>query len=190
MSSHRVLLTGANGFLGSHILHQLLPRQNVSVRAVVRSESKIQTVKDDFGTFSNLDFAIVPDITAPNAFHEALSKTDVPFDTVLHAASPFLYKAVTDNRVFLDPAIKGTTEILNSIKAVAPSVKRVIVTSSFASVGDLANPESMKGKVYTEEDWNPVPWDEAVSSPNKGVAYQASKKFAEVCGTLRMREPF
>lgn len=180
MSSHRILLTGANGFLGSHILRQLLPRPNVSVRAVVRSASKIESVKSDFGTYTNLDFAIVPDITAPNAFHEALSKTDVPFDTVIHSASPFLYSAVTNNRDFLDPAVKGTTEMLESVKAVAPSVKRVIVTSSFAAVGDLANADKMRGRTFTEEDWNPLSWDEAVSSPNKGVAYQASKKFAEV----------
>ena len=190
MSSHRILLTGANGFVGSHILRQLLPRPNVSVRAVVRSSLKIETVKNDFGSFSNLDFAIVPDITAPNAFHEALSKTDVPFDTVIHTASPFLYKAVSDNREFLNPAVRGTTEILESVKAVAPDVKRVIVTSSFASVGDLANVDAMRGKNYTEEDWNPITWDEAVSTSVKNVWYQASKKFAEVSIVLQLRLDF
>ncbi len=114
MSTHRLLLTGANGFLGSHILEQLLPRENVSVRAVVRSESKINAVKHDFGQYENLDFAIVPDITSENAFHDALTKTDVPFDSVIHSASPFLYTKVDDNREFLDPAVKGTTEILTA----------------------------------------------------------------------------
>ena len=180
MSNHRILLTGANGFLGSHILRQLLPRPEVSVRAVVRSASKIESVKNDFGSYNNLDFAIVPDMTSPDAFHEALSKADVPFDTVIHTASPFLYKAVTDNHDFLDPAVKGTTEILKSVKAVAPTVKRVIITLSFAAVGDLANPANMRGRTFTEDDWNPVSWDEAVVTTNKGVAYQASKKFAEV----------
>ena len=180
MSNHRILLTGANGFLGSHILNQLLPRSNVSVRAVVRSAAKIEAVKNDFGKHANLEFAVVPDITAPYAFNEALSCTDVPFDTVIHTASPFLYKAISDNRDFLDPAVKGTTEILKSVKAVAPSVKRVIVTSSFAAIGDLAQQDKMRGKNYTEDDWNPVCRDEAVSTTNKGVGYQASKKFAEV----------
>ena len=179
MATHRILLTGANGFVGSHILKQLLPRSNVSVRAVVRSQSKIEDVKHDFGNFKNLDFAIVPDITSPNAFHEALQDTDTPFDAVIHSASPFLYKAVSSNREFLDPAIHGTEGILKSIKAVAPSVKRVVVTSSFAAVGDFAKLADAHGKVYTEEDWNPVTFDEALNSDNKNLAYQASKKFAE-----------
>lgn len=179
-TSHRILLTGSNGFLGSHILKQLLPRSGVSVRAVVRSPSKVEDVKNDFGSYSNLDFAVVPDITSPNAFHEAFSKTDVPFDIVIHSASPFLFKDVKSNRDFLDPAVKGTTEILKSVKAVAPSVKRVIVTSSFAAVGDLANPEKMYGKMYTDDDWNPVSWEEALESTNSRVGYQGSKKFAEV----------
>ena len=121
----------------------------------------------------------MPDITSDNAFHDALTKTEVPFDTVIHCASPFLYTKVDDNREFLDPAIKGTTEILKNVKAVAPGVKRVIVTSSFAAIGDLTNAESMHNKVMTDADWNPVTWEQAVNG-NQGVGYQASKKFAEV----------
>jgi nucleoside-diphosphate-sugar epimerase len=180
MTTHHILLTGANGFLGSHILKQLLPHADVTVRAVVRSAAKIDAVKLDFGSYDNLDFVIVPDITAPQAFDDALTNTSVPFTTVIHSASPFLYKAISSNLEFLTPAVEGTTGILKSIKAVAPSVKRVVVTSSFAAVGDLANPEHMKGKKLTENDWNPVTWDEAVNG-SRGVAYQESKKFAEVC---------
>ena len=176
---HRVLLTGANGFLGSHILKQLLDHPDVSVRAVVRSASKVEAVKQDFNEYDNLDFAIVPDITAPNAFHEALSSSDTPFNLVVHSASPFLYKAVSDNREFLDPAVNGTTEILRSVKAVAPGVKRVVITSSFASDADLAHPDKMAGRTYTDDDWNPITWDQALQG-GKGDAYQGSKKFAEV----------
>lgn len=178
-AKHRVLLTGANGFLGSHILKHLLDYPNVSVRAVVRSASKVEAVKKDFSGYDNLDFAIVPDITVPNAFHEALSSSDTPFNLVVHSASPFLYKAVSDNRQFLDPAVNGTTGILKSVKAVAPSVKRVVITSSFASDADLAHQDKMAGRTYSDDDWNPITWDEALKG-DKGAAYQGSKKFAEV----------
>ncbi|KAK5110782.1 hypothetical protein LTR85_000727 [Meristemomyces frigidus] len=178
MAPSRILLTGANGFLGAHILRQLLPRPGVFVRAVVRSQAKVEAVTQDFSGFSNIDFAIVPDITAPQAFDDALSKTDVPFDAVIHTASPFLYSAVTGNRDFLDPAVKGTTEMLKAVQAVAPSVKRVVITSSFAAVGDLAHMDKMAGSRYTEADWNPVTWEEALAG-DMNTAYQGSKKFAE-----------
>lgn len=189
MSSHRVLLTGANGFLGSHILKQLLDHPGVSVRAVVRSASKVEAVKNDFGAYGNLDFAVVPDITAPNAFHEALSSSDVPFDLVIHSASPFLYKAATNNRDFLDPAVNGTTEILKSVKAIAPAVKRVVVTSSFASVADFPHPDKMAGKTFVDDDWNPITWDEALKATDKNIPYQGSKTFAEVCSAVENLHP-
>ena len=181
MAPSRILLTGANGYLGSHILQQLLPRENVSVRAVVRSQSKVEDVKHDFPA-PNLDFAIVPDITASDAFEHALSDTERPFDTVVHTASPFLYKAVTDNSQFIDPAVKGTTQMLKDVIAYAPSVKRVIITSSFAAVGDLAHMDKMNGHVYTEKDWNPVTLETALTG-DMNTAYQGSKKFAEVGAT-------
>ena len=187
MPHHRILLTGANGFLGSHILKQLLDYPNVSVRAVVRSASKVEAVKNDFSGYDNLDFAVVPDITAPKAFHKALTSSDVPFDLVVHSASPFLYKAISNNRDFLDPAVNGTTEILRSVQAVAPNVKRVVITSSFASVADLPHPEKIAGKTFVDDDWNPITWEEALNATDKGVPYQGSKTFAEVSSRSRYR---
>lgn len=176
MSPSRVLLTGANGFVGSHILSQLL-NANFSVRAVVRSQSKADTVRGDFPSPS-LDFAIVPDITTPGAFDEALKSTP-PFDAVIHTASPFLYRAVSSNREFLDPAIKGTTEILQGVQRVAASsVKRVIITSSFAAIGAFGQYDDAN-KVYTSADWTPTTLDAALATTDLGIAYRASKKFAE-----------
>jgi nucleoside-diphosphate-sugar epimerase len=76
----------------------------------------------------------------------------------------------------LDPAVIGTTGILKSIKKSAPSVKRVVITSSFASI---INP--FKGNwpehTYSEEDWNPITAEQAIENPANG--YRASKTFAE-----------
>lgn len=69
---------------------------------------------------------------------------------------------------FLDPAIKGTTGILKAIKAHAPTVKRVVITSSFAAI---VNPKQHP-KVYSEKEWNPVTWEEAMDHSN---VYRASK---------------
>ena len=130
MAPSRILLTGANGFIGAHILRQLLPRPGVSVRAVVRSPAKVAALQRDFAGFANLDFAVVPDITAPGAFEAALAETEVPFQAVIHTASPFVFKGMSENRRFLDPAVQGTRGILEAIQRVAPRVERVVVTSS------------------------------------------------------------
>jgi nucleoside-diphosphate-sugar epimerase len=54
--------------------------------------------------------------------------------------------SVTDTkRDLLDPAIIGTTGILKAIKKNAPSVKRVVITSSFASIMDAS-----KGTSWTD----------------------------------------
>lgn len=177
--SKRILLTGANGFVGSWVLDHLL-RQGHFVRAVIRSESKAERVSSDFPAYeSHLDFGIVPDITAPGAFDEVV-KSDPSFDVVIHTASPYLYKVITDNREFLDPAIRGTMGVLESVKKNAPEVKRVVVTSSCAAIINFAGEiVSKPQKIYTEDDWNPTTWESALEgTPNH--AYQASKKFAEL----------
>lgn len=74
---------------------------------------------------------------------------------------------MTRNQQLLDPAIIGTTGILKSIKAAAPSVKHVVVTSSFAAI---VNP--FKGDwpehTYSEEDWSPLTHEQALENPMSG----------------------
>ncbi|KAK6951212.1 hypothetical protein Daesc_007743 [Daldinia eschscholtzii] len=179
-ASHRVLLTGANGFIAQHILSQLL-EAGFSVRAVARSQSKIDALKKSFSKYVDtpqLDFGVVPDITVPGAFDEVLV-SDPPFDIVIHTASPFFLRPVAST-VFLDPAIKGTTEILSGITRVAPTVKRVLVTSSFAAIVDFsANPISNPPKIYTRDDWNPTTYEQALATDNPNISYAASKSLAE-----------
>jgi len=177
--AQKVLLTGANGFLGSHILSELL-KSGFNVRSVVRSQAKVSQIQQDFPTYtSQMDFAIVPDMTAPNAFVSAL-QSNQPITTVIHQASPFFFASITTNAEFLDPAIKGTTSLLHTIKAHAPSVKRVIYTSSCAAIINFDAPVGTDPKkIYTEDDWNPVKYSEALVG-SKAVAYRASKKFAEL----------
>ncbi|KAI1404263.1 putative NADPH-dependent methylglyoxal reductase GRE2 [Hypoxylon fuscum] len=180
-TSHRILLTGANGYLAQHVLSQALEAGH-SLRAIVRSQSKVDVLKKSFSKYVDtpqLEFGVVPDITTPGAFDEVLKSTP-PFDIVLHTASPFFLRPVTSTD-FLDPAIKGTTEILEGITRVAPSVKRVVVTSSFAAIHNMAAPDQIQNppKICTSEDWNNVTFEEAMATVNPVITYPASKKFAE-----------
>jgi nucleoside-diphosphate-sugar epimerase len=61
-----------------------------------------------------------------------------------------------------------------------PNIKRIVITSSFASVLDA----SRKGPpyfTYTGVDWNPLTYEESVDpSTSAVIAYRGSKKFAEL----------
>jgi len=168
-----ILVTGASGFVAAHVLNSFLVR-GYNVRGTVRSEASADNVKKSHAKYlSQLSFAIVNDIAAPGAFDEAVKGVD----GVIHTASPFQISVENNERDLLDPAIKGTTGILAAIKKYNPNVKRVVITSSFASIFD-ASKGTRPGYTYTEGDWNPVTWDEAKTG-NGGVAYMASKTFAE-----------
>lgn len=84
------------------------------------------------------------------------------------------------------PAIQGTINLLTSIEAHAPSVKRVVITSSFAAMIDLT-----KGfpadHVCNEADWNDMTYDYAKTAP-AFVAYTASKALAEKAAWKFMEE--
>src|SRR5438045_1662606 len=170
----RVLLTGASGFIASHILDILLARGH-SVRATVRSQAKADAIASQHSNDAKLDFAIVPDIAVEDAFDEAV-KSSPPFTAILHTASPVPFNVTDPKKDLLDPAIIGTTGILKAAKKYAPEVKKVVITSSFASIltGDKGN---WPGHVYSEKDWNPITEEEAISNPVN--AYRASKTLAE-----------
>lgn len=118
---------------------------------------------------------IVEDIAQPDAFDEVI-KSEPPFEAVIHTSSPFHYNVTDTKKDLLDPAIVGTTGILKAIKKSAPSVKRVVITSSFAAIVDPGK-GSWPDHTYSEKDWNPMTEADALSSPQNG--YRASKLFAE-----------
>ncbi|KAK2042859.1 NAD dependent epimerase/dehydratase [Colletotrichum somersetense] len=172
----KILLTGGSGFIAAHILEQLLAGGH-SVVTTVRSEDKAQKIRDahkDAVDASRLAVAIVPDIAREDAFDEVVKTPGL--EAVLHTASPFHFKWTDAQKELLDPAVVGTTAILRALKRDAPGVRRVVVTSSFASVLDEAKLED-PATVFTEKHWNPVTAEDVGRSP--ATAYRASKKLAE-----------
>lgn len=77
--------------------------------------------------------------------------------------------------------VKGALELLGAVKRFAPTVQRVVITSSNAAVIDYDPKVATRGKVFDEEDWNPVSWEEALAAGVSGQ-YKASKKFMEIAG--------
>jgi nucleoside-diphosphate-sugar epimerase len=100
---------------------------------------------------------------------------------VIHTASPFLYREVNNNHDLLDPAIKGTMEILKGANNV-PSIRRVIILSSIAAIIDYSEASPPGGRLWTDRDWNPVTWEEASRAEDFSTVYRASKTFSEKAG--------
>ncbi|KAF8610163.1 ketoreductase [Ceratobasidium sp. AG-I] len=177
VTAGRILLTGANGFIGVQIARALLQRGHKVVGAV-REESKATRLRQLFPNEvanSFLSFGIVPDITQPGAFDSVLTDGK-PFDAVIHAGSPLSFSVKDVEQDLYRPAVEGTIGILKSIKENAPSVKRVVITSSFAAVVDRS-----KGwrpdYVYSDKDWNPTSREDGLREQR--IGYGVSKTLAE-----------
>ena len=69
-----VLVTGANGYIGSHVVDQFLAA-GYKVRGTVRSETKGAWIKELFDEkygSNKFELAIVPEIERRGAFDEAM----------------------------------------------------------------------------------------------------------------------
>jgi nucleoside-diphosphate-sugar epimerase len=170
----RVLLTGGSGYIAPHVLDLLISHGH-SVVTTVRSQSKAQMIQDACPNMpkSKLDSTIVSDIAQPYAFSQA-AISNPPFEAVIHTA-PFHFNIADTKNDLLDPAINGTTGILHAIMKNAPTVKLVVINSSFAAMID-AQYGNGAGKIYWEADFNLIAEDQASLKPELG--YRASKTLA------------
>ena len=175
MASQTVLITGASGFVATHIVHSFLDA-GYHVRGTVRSQHTADGVRQTFASYGpKLDLVLVPDVAKPGCFDEVVKGVD----GVIHTATAFQLQVEDNERDLLRPAIQGTRNILEAIEKYAPQVKRVVLTSSFASMLDLSK-GTWPGHVYTEKDWCPLTYEGAAKKDTPGaVAYCAAKKLAE-----------
>ncbi|KAI1137598.1 NAD(P)-binding protein [Hypoxylon sp. FL0543] len=168
----KVLVTGGSGFIASHIIDVLLD-DGFKVATTARSDEKGRRILESASPAQRerLSYVIVDDVAKDKAFDSVFEK-DPAFDYVVHTASPYQLNVQDPVRDLLDPAIKGTTGILKSIKAYAPAVKRVVLTSSSAAIVNPLN----HAKVYDETHW--APWT-IEHARNPKWAYEASKVLSE-----------
>ena len=176
-SEQTLLVTGANSYVASHII-KLALEQGYHIRGTVRSESSTGSIREKFPSYTEqLSFAVVPDITDPALFEAAFANPTKPITGVINVASPFVLNVQDNKRDLLDPAIGGGIAILEATKRYGSNVRRLVNTSSFASMLDM-NAGARPGYTYTEADWNPMTYEEAATAPGP-AAYCASKALAE-----------
>lgn len=171
-----VLVTGANGFIASHVVSQLLDA-GYQVLGTVRSSKKAQEVLKVHGGHQNLNIIVVNNIIDENQYITAIEAVGLtPPRAIIHLAAPFSY-AVTDYESdLLVPAVKGTKAILDVAQHYR--AKTVVHTNSFACIYDAAA-GSAPEKTYTAADWSPLTYADGVNATNAPTAYRAAKAVAE-----------
>ena len=119
-----VLITGANGFVGSRLCAHLLG-QGYRVFAQVRSSSNLTLLRD-----LQVEYCY-GDITEPNTLPEMVKGVDL----IIHNAG--LIKA-RKRKTFFDVNEQGTRNLLEAVTIHNPQVRRVIFISSVAAAGPSA----------------------------------------------------
>ena len=113
-TSHPVLVTGATGYVAGQIIKDLLAA-GVSVHAAVRDpsrEDKVQYLKSVAAEAPGSLTFFKSDLLEPGSYAEAMSGCAIVF----HTASPFTVGVDDPQKELVDPAKKGTQNVLEEVK--------------------------------------------------------------------------
>ncbi|MFB6317905.1 NAD-dependent epimerase/dehydratase family protein [Saccharicrinis sp. FJH54] len=147
-----VLVTGATGYVAGWLVKRLL-EVGLTVHAAVRNpsdKSKLAHLDDLAKNSPGKIKYFKSDLLEPGSYAEAMKGCAVVF----HTASPFTSNVNDPQKQLIDPAVKGTVNVLEQAGK-TPSVKRVVVTSSCAAIyTDAIDCQRAPDGVLTEEVWN------------------------------------
>lgn len=144
-------VTGATGFVGSHLVEALLARGD-HVTCLVRSQAKADRL------FPTDKPAFVSGDLSDRA---ALCRACAEADLVFHLAG---LTAARDRAEFFAVNEGGTRAVIDAVREAAPGIRRFLYVSSLAAAGPTA-----RGRTLTEE-----------APPRPVSAYGASKLAGEV----------
>ncbi|KAH9002740.1 NAD-P-binding protein [Lactarius hatsudake] len=182
-----VLVTGASGFLGSHVVLEPL-REGYTVRgsmpydtlltvltpagvvSTVRSHN-IARVNKGHESFGDRFAAVVIDDLVTSDLLAAVKGVDA----IIHVASPLSISATPD--VVLETAVSGTTRILDA--ALAAGIKKLVITESIVS---LAAPNDYwKDITITESSYSRLTREDAFKPGVTGFdVYSVSKSLSDL----------
>lgn len=164
-------VTGASGFIGTHVVRELLTR-GYTVRGTVRDASDerktahLRAIAEELGAADRLELHSA-DLLVDGAFDDIIAGCS----SVYHVASAVFLTAKDPQREIVDPALKGTRSVFTSIVK-AGTVTGVGLTSSIAAILSSAPRTS---HTYTEADWAD---DAGLDNNPYGLAKRLAEKAA------------
>ncbi len=144
-----VMVTGATGYVAGWLVKKLL-EEGLTVYAPVRNpenETKIKHLQELAENATGSIKFFKADLLEEGSYAEAMKDCEL----VYHTASPFTSDFKDPQKELIDPAVKGTVNVLEQANK-TPTVKRVILTSSCAAIYTDASETTQKP--LTEEKWN------------------------------------
>ncbi|KAB2627501.1 cinnamoyl-CoA reductase 1-like [Pyrus ussuriensis x Pyrus communis] len=142
-----VCVTGASGYIASWLV-KLLLQKGYTVKGTVRDPNdskKTEHLRSLDGAKERLHL-FKADLLEEGSFDAVVDGCQ----GVFHTASPVLLSVTDPQGELLDPAVKGTLNVLQSC-AKFRSIKRVVLTSSLASVMMTGAP--LTSDVVLDETW-------------------------------------
>jgi dihydroflavonol-4-reductase len=167
----KVLVTGGSGFIAGHCILQLLasghavrttlrnPQREAGVRATLRAAGATASEQLSFG---------LADLNADAGWTEAVRGCEY----VLHVASPFPAGIPKHEDELIQPAREGTLRVLRAARDAG--VRRVVLTSSFASIGYGHPPQTAP---FDETSWTNLGGEVAAYPKSKTLAERAAWDF-------------
>lgn len=150
--SKPVLVTGATGYVAGWLVKKLLDA-GLTVHAAVRdpeNKKKIAHLDDLAANSKGQIKYFKADLLDQGSYAEGMEGCEL----VYHTASPFTTNYKNPKKELIDPAVKGTANVLEQANK-TKSVKRVVVTSSCAAIyTDATDTRKAPGGILTEDVWN------------------------------------
>ena len=143
-----VLVTGGSGFIGTHVILQLLAaghRVRATLRTPARQSEVLAMLQRGGATDTGPLSFYAADLTRDDGWAQAATGCDY----VLHIASPLPAHVPKDENELIVPAREGTLRVLRAARDAG--VKRAVVTSSFAAIG---YGHVRRSHPFDETDWS------------------------------------
>jgi nucleoside-diphosphate-sugar epimerase len=165
-----ILVTGATGYIGAWVAKGLLEKGH-QVRITVRNKNNkekyafLEQIAEKTGGTLEVWEA---DLLKAGSFDKATSGCD----SIAHIASPFQLNVKDAQKELVNPAVDGTSNVLEAANR-SGSVKKIVLTSSVAAVyGDATDMKEQGLTTFTEDQFN-------TSSSLRHQPYSYSKVMAE-----------